>query len=423
MGGPRRAPGDAVDALAEAIEVLRAIWDAKAAGGVKVEGEHYRVKGAKRGPAPAHEIEIWLGGYKPRMLRLTGRVADGWLPSLGYVSLEQLADGNAAIDEAARQAGRSPGAVRRLLNTGGRFAPTSRGFLDGPPDQWVEELTELALAYGVSAFITPGDDPDHVRRFALEVAPAVREAVDSERLRPATGPVHTGAWSGTARDGDSPGETTSARIADTEDVYARLGVTPTPDDGVRRSPRIPWDESTRPQSPEPAPGVSYGSGGRAAAQHLVDIHDQLRAELQQVRELVDRVRSGSLDVPGARSAINEMTMRQNDWTMGAYCASYCRIVTGHHSLEDEAIFPHLRSERRLAPVLDRLAEEHVVIHGVLEAVDRALADHLRQPADFSGVEAALDLLSDTLLSHLAYEERELVEPLARLGFYAGQVAE
>ena len=169
--------------------------------------------------------------------------------------------------------------------------------------------------------------------------------------------------------------------------------------------------------------MTYGSGGRAAAQHLVDIHDQLRAELQQVRELVDRVRRGSLDAPGARSAINEMTMRQNDWTMGAYCASYCRIVTGHHSLEDEAIFPHLRRERRLAPVLDRLAEEHVVIHGVLEDVDRALADHLRQPADFSGVEAALDLLSDTLLSHLAYEERELVEPLARLGFYAGQVAE
>jgi len=169
--------------------------------------------------------------------------------------------------------------------------------------------------------------------------------------------------------------------------------------------------------------VTYSSDGRAAAQHLVDIHDQLRAELQQVRELVDRVRRGSLDAARARSAINEMTMRQNDWTMGAYCASYCRIVTGHHGLEDEAIFPHLRRERPLAPVVDRLAEEHVVIHGVLEGVDRALADHLRQPEDFSGVEAALDLLSDTLLSHLAYEERELVEPLARLGFYTGQLSE
>src|SRR4051794_34971315 len=116
MGGRRKAPRDAVDALAEAIEIVRAIWDTDAAGGVKVGGEHYRVVGAKRGPAPAHAIEIWLGAYRPRMLRLTGRVADGWLPSLGYTSVEQLADGNAVIDEAAQEAGRSPGAVRRLLN-------------------------------------------------------------------------------------------------------------------------------------------------------------------------------------------------------------------------------------------------------------------------------------------------------------------
>ena len=103
---------------------------------------------------------------------------------------------------------------------------------------------------------------------------------------------------------------------------------------------MPWDESRRPEAPKPA-GGTYGSRGTAAAQHLVDIHDHLRAELAQVRQLVDRVREGSLDAVSARSAINEMTMRQNDWTMGAYCASYCRIVTGHHSLEDEAIFPHL----------------------------------------------------------------------------------
>ena len=93
-----------------------------------------------------------------------------------------------------------------------------------------------------------------------------------------------------------------------------------------------------------------------------------------MRDLVDQVAPRHLDAGGARSAINPMTMRQNDWTLGAYCESYCRIVTGHHTLEDAAIFPHLRREPELAPVLDRLAEEHVVIHGVLEGVDRALVD-------------------------------------------------
>jgi alkanesulfonate monooxygenase SsuD/methylene tetrahydromethanopterin reductase-like flavin-dependent oxidoreductase (luciferase family) len=189
MGGRRRTPREAVDALTEAIEVIRAIWDTGAPGGVKVAGEHYRVVGAKRGPAPAHHIEIWLGAYGPRMLRLTGRVADGWLPSLSYTSLEQLADANAVIDEAAQEAGRSPAAVRRLLNVGGRFAAVREGFLQGPAAQWIEDLTELALTYGVSAFITPGDDPDHVREFALEVAPAVRDAVDRERLRARGGDV------------------------------------------------------------------------------------------------------------------------------------------------------------------------------------------------------------------------------------------
>src|SRR5688572_22679079 len=80
MGGPRRTPGESVEALSEAIDVIRGIWDVGQRGGVRVDGEHYRVRGAKRGPEPAHDIGLWLGAYKPRMLRLTGRKADGWLP-------------------------------------------------------------------------------------------------------------------------------------------------------------------------------------------------------------------------------------------------------------------------------------------------------------------------------------------------------
>jgi alkanesulfonate monooxygenase SsuD/methylene tetrahydromethanopterin reductase-like flavin-dependent oxidoreductase (luciferase family) len=82
MGGRRLAPGEAVDALAEAVAIIREIWATEKPGGVRVEGQHYRVKGAKRGPAPAHDIGIWVGAYKPRMLRLIGREAGGWLPAL-----------------------------------------------------------------------------------------------------------------------------------------------------------------------------------------------------------------------------------------------------------------------------------------------------------------------------------------------------
>ncbi len=145
MGGPRRTPGESVDALEEAIDVIRALWDGEQNGAARVEGTHYRLAGAARGPAPRHEIQLWIGAYRPRMLALTGRKGDGWLPSQSYLQPGDLAAGNAAIDAAATATGRDPRAIRRLLNISGSFSAGRGGWLDGPPGQWVEELTELAL--------------------------------------------------------------------------------------------------------------------------------------------------------------------------------------------------------------------------------------------------------------------------------------
>jgi Hemerythrin HHE cation binding domain len=200
-----------------------------------------------------------------------------------------------------------------------------------------------------------------------------------------------------------------------------LGVTPTPDTGERLSTARLWDESARPAGPQPPPGAAYSAHGRAVARHLIEIHEHLRSELAQIRDLIGQVRDAA-SAARVRSAINQMTLRQNSWTLGAYCASYCRIVAGHHTLEDRAVFPHLRAaEPGLAPVLDRLADEHKTIHQVLEDVDAALVEHLRSTEGFDGLQEAADILTDVLLSHLAYEEAQLVEPLARHGFYGGQL--
>ena len=166
---------------------------------------------------------------------------------------------------------------------------------------------------------------------------------------------------------------------------------------------------------------TYTEAEQAWPQHLADIHNALRAELSQLRDVVDQVRRGLLQVGQARSVINTMTMRQNNWTLGTYCETYCRIVTGHHSLEDHSMFPRLRAQDPdVAPVVDRLAEEHVVIHDVLEEVDRRLVALVAaQPRDageaLDELAVQVDVLTDTLLSHLAYEERELLHPLARFG--------
>lgn len=183
MGGPRRTPGESIDALEEGIAIIRAIWDVSDRSRLSISGKHYRVQGAKRGPAPAHPVGIWVGAYKPRILRMVGRAADGWLPSIQYLErgLVDLAAGNGLIDEAALAAGRNPSDIRRFLNIGGRFAARGAGFLQGPPSQWVEELTEIALTYGTSGFLLASDDSPTTQTYAAEVVPAVREAVATAR--------------------------------------------------------------------------------------------------------------------------------------------------------------------------------------------------------------------------------------------------
>lgn len=176
MGGRRLTPGQSVKALSEAIDIIRGIWDAEERRPLKVEGV-YQVNGPKRGPAPAHDMPIWVGGYKPRMLRLIGAKADGWLPSLGYIELDGLPEGNRIIDESAQQAGRDPRQVRRLLNIMGGGS----GLFTGSPVQWTDQLLPLVLEDGISTFILGTDDPELLDAFGREVAPALREAAAAER--------------------------------------------------------------------------------------------------------------------------------------------------------------------------------------------------------------------------------------------------
>jgi alkanesulfonate monooxygenase SsuD/methylene tetrahydromethanopterin reductase-like flavin-dependent oxidoreductase (luciferase family) len=168
MGGPRRSPGESVDALEEAIAVLHGWFDGERP--LVVDGEHYRLAGAQPGPPPAHAIELWIGAYRPRMLRLTGRLGDGWLPSAGYLDLDSAHDSHRVIDEAARRAGRDPSDVRRVLNGG----------LAAPPADWADQLVRLATEHRFDTILVsvPDDDPlGFIRRVGEDAAPAAREKV------------------------------------------------------------------------------------------------------------------------------------------------------------------------------------------------------------------------------------------------------
>lgn len=81
--------------------------------------------------------------------------------------------------------------------------------------------------------------------------------------------------------------------------------------------------------------------------------------------------AGTSNPAAVRTFINRMTIRQDNWTLGIFCETYCRVVTNHHTLEDRSVFPHLRrSEAELAPVIDRLEEEHVQIAELIEPLAR-----------------------------------------------------
>jgi alkanesulfonate monooxygenase SsuD/methylene tetrahydromethanopterin reductase-like flavin-dependent oxidoreductase (luciferase family) len=180
-GGPVRSGPESVDALVEAIGIVRRVWAAER--GISVEGEHYRMHGAHAGPPPAHDIGIWLGAYGPRMMRVVGRLADGWIPSLPRLPLDQVLPKQDAIDEAARKAGRDPAAIRRVANLNGVIADgATSDWLRGPVDHWVEELVKLARDLRFTGFVAWFDVEDQLgqtERFATEVVPAVREALAS----------------------------------------------------------------------------------------------------------------------------------------------------------------------------------------------------------------------------------------------------
>jgi alkanesulfonate monooxygenase SsuD/methylene tetrahydromethanopterin reductase-like flavin-dependent oxidoreductase (luciferase family) len=174
MGGPMRTPGEGVEALDEAMRIIRAGLDGEET--VNFDGRYYQLTGWEPGPPPAHRIGIWLGAYKPRMLRLTGRLADGWIPSLGRIGADGMIEARKVIDAAAERAGRDPAEVITLTNVSGELTDGERGegLLDGPPEHWVETLAGLTGRIGLDAIILPAQSVEQVERLVSEVVPGLR---------------------------------------------------------------------------------------------------------------------------------------------------------------------------------------------------------------------------------------------------------
>jgi alkanesulfonate monooxygenase SsuD/methylene tetrahydromethanopterin reductase-like flavin-dependent oxidoreductase (luciferase family) len=188
LGVPRLTPGAAVRAMEEAIVLIKSL----SGGGdpVTFDGSFYQVTGLDPAAVPAPPV--WTGSVGPKSLAVTGRVADGGMPSGGSDWLSKLyRESRPLIDEAAVTAGRDPAEIIDVYNFGGRITPEPLAatrnddgrWIGGSVRQWVDELTTAVLTRGAGGFIyrttddTPG--PVAVSRFARDIVPAVREAVAS----------------------------------------------------------------------------------------------------------------------------------------------------------------------------------------------------------------------------------------------------
>ena len=183
VGGRRLKPAQAATALEEAVDIIRGAWNAHDPTPLNYRGAPHSVAGMQRGPSPSHSLPIWIGEMKPRMLGLVGRKADGWTASLGQnQSRREWQAASRLIDEAATEVGRASTEIRRMAAIVGAFGSSS-SFLEGSPSQWVDQLLPSVIENGVGTFLLATGNQPILERFAAEVVPGLRLAVDHERRR------------------------------------------------------------------------------------------------------------------------------------------------------------------------------------------------------------------------------------------------
>jgi alkanesulfonate monooxygenase SsuD/methylene tetrahydromethanopterin reductase-like flavin-dependent oxidoreductase (luciferase family) len=167
-----------IDGLADAIHIIRGLWNETS---YSYDGSEYHTNSGEMTPKPERSIPIWTGTFGDRALAITGRQADGWIPTLGYAPLDQLPVMRHKVLAAAQAAGRSPDDVTCALNVTVSVDGTGEpnpDILAGSPGEIAERLGELA-AIGFTAFnfMLEGPKPEsQLERLASAVLPALRTA-------------------------------------------------------------------------------------------------------------------------------------------------------------------------------------------------------------------------------------------------------
>lgn len=201
--------------LAEAIDLMRRLWTEER---VTFEGEYYRTQNATIYDRPDAPVPIYIAASGPLAAKLAGRAGDGFIMTSGKerALYEEL---NAAMEEGARDAGRDPAEIIRMMEIKVSYdhdldyakaacdywAPLAlspeekrdvhdpvelerladehpeiaqrRFIVSNDPDEVVERIGDyVALGFDNLVFHAPGEDQMRfLDQFAVDVIPRLRE--------------------------------------------------------------------------------------------------------------------------------------------------------------------------------------------------------------------------------------------------------
>ncbi|TDD84289.1 LLM class flavin-dependent oxidoreductase [Actinomadura darangshiensis] len=168
---------DKVDGLEEAVRIARGLWSQEA---FTFHGRLHRTSEAHLEPKPRRRIPIWLGTFGPRALDLTGRLADGWIPSLGFAPPGKARVMRDRVLAAAEDAGRDPARITCAYNVGVRIqdrVDDDLGMVTGPAGAVIERLLGF-MEIGFTSFnfmpSGPGEE-GQVESLARDVLPVLRK--------------------------------------------------------------------------------------------------------------------------------------------------------------------------------------------------------------------------------------------------------
>jgi alkanesulfonate monooxygenase SsuD/methylene tetrahydromethanopterin reductase-like flavin-dependent oxidoreductase (luciferase family) len=188
-GLPFGTPGERVQDMRDVIAILRGVWSGER---FTHHGRFYSVEEVAPSIRPVNgTVPVWVGAMQPRLLRLTGQLADGFMKNMGWGPSEDVRALNDAVSGAALAAGRDPNSIRRVMN-GAAFVAHSeaelehykanaprpvggpQGGLIGASQQIMQTLREYRAA-GVDTFnvsFPPETALEQIRRFGREIIAA-----------------------------------------------------------------------------------------------------------------------------------------------------------------------------------------------------------------------------------------------------------